>query len=191
MLRKAQFRFAHLFLISAFALCQQLIDINTASERDVAALPQIGKALAKKIIKNRPYASIDDLARADVPAQTRELLKSRSVELLKGDTGASGRQPAGRMTPAERAQLNENLAKLSDALFDYGKATVSKSYPSSSSPQLSRFARSWPTIPIRSFLVRATPTSGCEEYNVALGDRRAPRKNSWSHGYPNESVDCG
>jgi hypothetical protein len=74
-----------LLFICGAAFCQQVpdksekkqIDINTATEREIAALPQVGNELAKKIVSNRPYASIEDLARAGVPKSTRDLIAPR------------------------------------------------------------------------------------------------------------------
>ena len=37
------------------------VDINSASEKELAALPKIGDAKAKAIVKNRPYRGKDDL----------------------------------------------------------------------------------------------------------------------------------
>lgn len=37
------------------------MDINTASEKELASLPKIGEARAKAIVKGRPYAGKDDL----------------------------------------------------------------------------------------------------------------------------------
>ena len=37
------------------------MDINSASEKDLATLPKIGEARAKAIIKGRPYNGKDDL----------------------------------------------------------------------------------------------------------------------------------
>ena len=40
------------------------IDINSASEKDLDALPGVGPATAKKIIAGRPYASLSELSKA-------------------------------------------------------------------------------------------------------------------------------
>ena len=46
------------------------VDLNSASEKDLEDLPGVGPATAKKIIAGRPYSSVDDLAKAGVPART-------------------------------------------------------------------------------------------------------------------------
>ena len=42
------------------------LDLNTASEEELKALPGIGEAFAKKIVENRPYARKDDLVKKKV-----------------------------------------------------------------------------------------------------------------------------
>ncbi len=45
------------------------MDINTASEKDLASLPKIGEARAKAIVKGRPYNGKDDLINKKVIPQ--------------------------------------------------------------------------------------------------------------------------
>jgi competence protein ComEA len=49
-----------------------LVDINSASQKDLESLPGVGAATAKKIIAGRPFSSVADLARVGVPAKTIE-----------------------------------------------------------------------------------------------------------------------
>ena len=65
-----------LTVTAAYAQTQKsVVDLNTASEKELEALKGVGPATAKKIIAGRPYSSVDDLAKAGVPAKTIDGMK--------------------------------------------------------------------------------------------------------------------
>jgi DNA uptake protein ComE-like DNA-binding protein len=47
-----------------------LVDLNTATEKELEELPGVGPASAKKIVAARPYRSTTDLGKAGLPAKT-------------------------------------------------------------------------------------------------------------------------
>jgi competence protein ComEA len=56
------------------------LDVNTASEDELKALPGISEADAKKIIENRPYKSKDELVQKKVmPKATYDKIKDQIV----------------------------------------------------------------------------------------------------------------
>jgi competence protein ComEA len=68
------------FLLSTLLFAQvkaekALINLNTATEKELLTLKGIGPALTKKIIGNRPYKSIAELSKAGIPEKTIEALK--------------------------------------------------------------------------------------------------------------------
>ena len=48
---------------------KELMDINTATDKELASLPKIGEARAKAIVKGRPYNGKDDLINKKVIPQ--------------------------------------------------------------------------------------------------------------------------
>lgn len=80
------------------------VNVNTASEADLVALPGIGPATARKIIAGRPYASVSDLSKAGVSKSTMDKIASM-VTVGSGAAAAAPApsRPAPQATPAPAA----------------------------------------------------------------------------------------
>ncbi|MGH7091476.1 MAG: ComEA family DNA-binding protein [Stellaceae bacterium] len=81
-----------------------LIDINSASARELDKLPGIGPKRAEAIIAHRPYKSKDELAeRKVVPESVYSGIKNRIVARQGSMTSGSGssRPSSGGMSPSK------------------------------------------------------------------------------------------
>ncbi len=85
------------------------VDLNSASQKDLEALPEVGPATAKKIIAGRPYSSVGDLGRAGVSAAT--ISKISPLVTVRGSTSASSSSaPAAGSAAATRSSAGNRAA---------------------------------------------------------------------------------
>jgi peptidoglycan-associated lipoprotein len=78
------------------------------------------------------------------------------------------------MTPQERATLNERLARLEDALFDYDKATIRTDATTVLKDDVGVVRDILANYPGQKLVIEGyADERGSSEYNLALGDKRA------------------
>jgi DNA uptake protein ComE-like DNA-binding protein len=92
-----------------------LVDLNRATEKQLTSLPGVGPATARKIIAGRPYGSVEELARAGVPAKT-----IRAIAPLVTVAG-QGTPPAAGAGPPIRGAAGPKTARSSRQLVALGE----------------------------------------------------------------------
>jgi DNA uptake protein ComE-like DNA-binding protein len=79
------------------------VDLNTATEAELEALPSVGAATAKKIVAGRPYATVSDLSKAGLTPKTITTITPLvTVANAATTTPAPSTAPATATTPASK-----------------------------------------------------------------------------------------
>jgi peptidoglycan-associated lipoprotein len=125
----------------------------------------------KKPVAQKP-ADTTPVASTPAPGQAAPLQNRPTTTARTPDAPQTPRGP--NMTPQERATLNEKLAHLNDALFDYDKAAIRDDASTVLKADVGVIRDILANYPNQKLLIEGNADErGSEEYNLALGDRRA------------------
>ncbi len=80
-----------------------LVDLNTASQKDLEEIKGVGPATAKKIIAARPYKSVDELKKAGLSAKQIDSMKPYVTVGAAPAAAAPVTAPAAKSAPAAQA----------------------------------------------------------------------------------------
>lgn len=93
-----------------------LVDLNSASEKELESIKGVGPATAKKIIAARPYKSVEDLSKTGIPKKTVDGMKpfvkvspqpaaATPPATAKPGTTPAPAQASGKVTPSKAASV--------------------------------------------------------------------------------------
>lgn len=99
-------------LISQGIATAALVDINSATVKELESLPGVGPAIAKKIVANRPYKTVDELTKAGLSKTAIDKLRPM---VSVGTTAAAPATTAAKTAATSAAKgkaAAEKTAKL-------------------------------------------------------------------------------
>jgi peptidoglycan-associated lipoprotein len=130
---------------------------------------------------------------AQSPAQTAapKQIASAKPAPAPSKPAAQAQSRPSSPTAQERQTLNEKLARLEDALFDYDKSTIRADASTALRDDVGVIRDILSNYPSQKLLIEGNcDERGSEEYNMALGDRRARAAQDFlsSMGIPNAQL---
>jgi competence protein ComEA len=92
-----------------------LVDINTADQKTLEALPGVGKSTAKAIIAGRPYKSIDELKNVKGMSDAKiQALKDKVT--VGGASASTASATASQKTSSAQKSVSEKFSKATSKL---------------------------------------------------------------------------
>jgi peptidoglycan-associated lipoprotein len=147
-----------MLLVSGFALF--MLATGCSKKAPVAATP--------KAPDTAPVAA------APAPAPVAARPAPAPVRAAPPQTVAQTPRPPAQMPAEVRATLNDRLAKMEDALFDYDKSTIRPDATTALKDDVGVIRDILASYPSQKLRIEGhADERGSEEYNLALGDRRA------------------
>jgi len=125
---------------------------------------------------------------APPPSSTPVTPRSSGQRASPSQPVAQTPRQSAQIPPEVRATLNEKLARLEDAMFDYDKSTIREDASTALKDDVGVIRDILANYPTQKLLIEGhCDERGSEEYNMALGDRRAKAAEEFlsSMGIPN------
>jgi len=123
------------------------VDLNTATQQELEALPGVGEATAKKIIAGRPYASVADLSKAGVPQSTIEKISSQ-VTVSKSKAKAAEKSASSEKAAASEKSTASSSEKATAASKSAASEKSSKDSGASKEATASKGGKGAPGSPV-------------------------------------------
>jgi peptidoglycan-associated lipoprotein len=144
--------------------------IRSAAPAAAVMLAVFAGACSKKVAATTPQPPAP-VANDTAPAKAAPAVANRPAPAPQATQQP---QASPQMTPQQRAQLNEQLARLEDALFDYDKSTIRPDAAKALSDNVAAIRATLSKYPNEKITIEGhCDQRGSDEYNMALGERRA------------------
>lgn len=124
------------------------------------------------------HKAVPVAARTPEPVQAAAVQKTSVVSPSSGAAASQGRpvreNPRSGISAEERKVLNDRLARLEDALFDFDKSTIRADAATALQDDVAAIRGILANYPSEKLRIEGhCDERGSDEYNVALGDKRA------------------